>query len=108
MTDATLETIDAAIVSGGVVGWPVCAMAARGHATCIIDRLPRPGLEASTRNSGVVHAGIHYPRDSLKTALCVEGRDGCKCRMPSARGRREVGEPGWMGGRAMIAALRHG
>ena len=76
MTDPAPEPMDAAIVGGGVVGLAAaCAVAERGRAACLIERRPRPGQEASTRNSGVVHAGIYYPRDSLKAVLCVEGRE---------------------------------
>jgi L-2-hydroxyglutarate oxidase LhgO len=39
----------------------------------IIDKEPKPGIHASGRNSGVLHAGFYYSPDSLKAKFCRSG-----------------------------------
>src|SRR5712671_4158843 len=70
-----MEQIDVAVIGAGVTGLAAArAIAARGLSTCVLERHPRPGLDASTHNSGVIHAGLYYPAGTLKARLCVEGR----------------------------------
>jgi glycerol-3-phosphate dehydrogenase len=71
-----LERIDVAVIGAGVTGLASArAIASRGHSVCVLERHPRPGVDTSTHNSGVIHAGIYYPAGTLKAQLCVEGRD---------------------------------
>lgn len=67
---------DAAIIGAGVVGLAVArALAEAGHEAVILEKNDRIGEETSARNSEVIHAGIYYPKGSLKAQLCVEGRN---------------------------------
>ena len=67
-----MEHIEVAIIGDGVVGLAAAgAIAARGRSACVIERHPRVGLDASTHNTGVIHAGIYYPQGSLKARLCA-------------------------------------
>jgi len=70
-----MEEIDVVIIGGGVTGLAsALAVATRGLSVCVLEKHPRPGLETSTHNSGVIHGGIYYPAGTLKSKLCIEGR----------------------------------
>jgi L-2-hydroxyglutarate oxidase LhgO len=70
-----VERIDVAVIGGGVTGLAsALAIAQQARSTVVLERHPRPGLDTSTHNSGVIHAGIYYPPDTLKSQLCIRGR----------------------------------
>ena len=66
---------DVVVIGGGAVGL-ACAVhaCAPGRSVALLERNVRYGEESSSRNSGVVHAGIYYPTGSLKARSCVAGR----------------------------------
>jgi glycerol-3-phosphate dehydrogenase len=62
------------IIGGGVVGCAVArAVSRRWSDVFLVEQMPKFGMGASTRNSGVIHSGIYYPPGSLKARLCVAG-----------------------------------
>lgn len=69
------EQVDAVVIGAGVVGLACArALAMAGREVIVIESNGGIGMETSSRNSEVIHAGIYYPEGSLKAKLCVAGR----------------------------------
>jgi len=69
-----MEKVDVVVVGAGVVGLCVAQELSKIFTdVLIIERCKTFGQETSSRNSEVIHAGIYYPKDSLKAKTCVEG-----------------------------------
>jgi L-2-hydroxyglutarate oxidase LhgO len=63
------------IVGAGVVGLAIAEKFSEEYADVfLIEKHNTFGQETSSRNSEVIHAGIYYPKGSLKSKLCVEGK----------------------------------
>ena len=70
-----MERLDAVVIGAGVVGLAVArALAMAGREVVILEAEDAIGTHTSSRNSEVIHAGIYYPKGSLKARACVEGR----------------------------------
>ncbi|KAI9672519.1 MAG: hypothetical protein M1817_003285 [Caeruleum heppii] len=68
------------ITGGGAIGLSIAHHLTRTHPpphtkTLLLERHPTLGLETSRRNSCVIHAGLYYGPSSLKTKLCLRGRE---------------------------------
>jgi len=62
------------IVGGGVVGCAVASVVSkRWDDVFLLEQMPKVGMGASSRNSGVIHSGLYYTPGSLKARHCVAG-----------------------------------
>ena len=70
-----MDQIECVVIGAGVVGLAVArALALGGHEVMVLEVASAIGTGTSSRNSEVIHAGIYYPKDSLKAKLCVQGK----------------------------------
>ncbi|MDP6458138.1 MAG: NAD(P)/FAD-dependent oxidoreductase [Candidatus Bathyarchaeota archaeon] len=68
-----MELLDVVIIGAGAVGLAIAAeIAQEDRELYILERESSYGQGTSSRNSEVIHAGIYYPRCSLKAQLCVK------------------------------------
>ncbi|KHN98140.1 FAD dependent oxidoreductase [Metarhizium album ARSEF 1941] len=68
-----------AIIGGGVVGLSIAQrlsqhQTGRRASAVLLERHASLGTETTSRNSEVIHAGIYYGRETLKTRLCLRGK----------------------------------
>ncbi len=69
------DRVECVVIGAGVVGLAVARrLAMDGREVVILERADTIGAETSSRNSEVIHAGIYYPKDSLKALYCVAGK----------------------------------
>ena len=69
-----------AIIGGGIIGCAIAyELSSYGYQNImLIERNSTiPGLNQSSRNGGIIHSGVFYPKDTepLKAKLCVEGNE---------------------------------
>lgn len=71
-----MEAVDCIVIGAGVIGLACArALAQAGREVLVLEAAGAIGTETSSRNSEVIHAGIYYPKGSLKARLCRAGRD---------------------------------
>jgi len=65
---------DAIVIGAGVVGLSIAKELSEVYDNVlVIEKEHSFGQHTSSRNSEIIHSGIYYPQEALKTKLCVEG-----------------------------------
>jgi L-2-hydroxyglutarate oxidase LhgO len=71
-----MNDVEVIVAGAGVIGLAIArALALAGRDVMVLETADAFGTITSSRNSEVIHAGIYYPRGSLKARLCVGGRE---------------------------------
>ena len=64
------------VVGAGIIGLSIArSFSKRGVNVLVLEKNTKFGEETSSRNSGVIHAGIYYPKGSLKSLFCKKGNE---------------------------------
>jgi L-2-hydroxyglutarate oxidase LhgO len=70
-----MERVDCVVIGAGVVGLAVARqLALAGREVIVLEAQDMIGTGTSSRNSEVIHAGIYYPKGSLKATSCIAGK----------------------------------
>ena len=67
---------DVVIIGAGVIGLSIAYFFSKNKKKVILLEKERNfGLGVSSRNTEVIHAGIYYPTGSMKSKLCLRGKE---------------------------------
>jgi L-2-hydroxyglutarate oxidase LhgO len=70
-----MDKVECVVVGAGVIGLAVARRLAQARREVIVlEATEGIGTVTSSRNSEVIHAGIHYPAGSLMARMCVSGK----------------------------------
>ena len=72
----TSNTVDFLVIGGGIIGISIARELKHRNpdsSICVLEKEHQCGLHASSRNSGVLHAGFYYTASSLKARFTKEG-----------------------------------
>jgi L-2-hydroxyglutarate oxidase LhgO len=78
------DSVECVVVGGGIIGLAVgggggglgvaCLLPPPGREVLLLEKERWIGQDTSSRSSEVIHAGLYYPKDSLKARFCVSGK----------------------------------
>ena len=68
-----MDKVGITIIGAGVVGLAIAKELSNSYQDIVVlEKWDSFGRESSSRNSEVIHAGIYYEENSLKSQFCVE------------------------------------
>ena len=68
--------VDCLVIGGGVSGIAIAReLSSKFDNIFLIERNNQIAQETSSRNSEVIHAGMYYDQGSLKSKLCLRGKE---------------------------------
>ncbi len=70
------KNYDIIIIGAGIIGAATAyklSLKDNSLKIAVIDKESEPNKHQTGRNSGVIHSGVYYPKDSLKSKNCING-----------------------------------
>lgn len=71
-----MEFYDHVIIGAGIIGLSIAKELREkkpDESILVLEKESNVGFHASGRNSGVLHSGVYYAKDSVKALVCAEG-----------------------------------